>query len=310
MRDVVLSYPAPKNWQDFELLTKDLAKFRLGGDFENYGRSGQNQSGIDLFGFDKDSKCIGIQCKQKGLSPSTKDETIMPISWSVIEKELVKVDNFTPKLDRYIVATTSFRNVHIQDFINTENASRRGSIKPKIELWTWEVFEEEINRHYELAYIYYEKILKKFHQYKKDAHILQLLKLSLERPAFRTPFHSENYCEDFIKAIADTQRTFSTGRLYDRDGNLLASAYPGSLLSKASDKKIIKSIESSLQDIRVFVTANLANGNIVQQEGFLHFKNDHSLMISEFLNNKRRRVIEQMNNVLAVHNIDIIEVRL
>ncbi len=47
---------------------------------------------------------------------------------------------------------------------------------PKVILWTWDLFEEEINHHSELQYVYYEKILRTFDQYNKDHHILSLLK--------------------------------------------------------------------------------------------------------------------------------------
>lgn len=305
MGNLVLSFPPPRNWQDFEQLTKDVAKFRLNGDFENYGRQGQGQKGIDIFGFDKDNRSIGLQCKHKvSTTAKVKEKIVTTVTPRIIKTEVENADNFVPKLERLIIATTSFRDVALQDFINSSNVVRDGKKAPRIEMWTWEIFEEEINRHSELAYIYYERILKNFSQYNKDSHILGLLRYSLDRPAFKTPFHSENHCEDFIQAIIDTQRAFSTGKLCDRDGNLLASAYSCNYLEYQPDREEMQVVAAALQKIRLFVTENFRQGNIYQQDSFLYFRNDYELKISETLNNERRFIIERMNIVLTSHKID------
>ncbi|RZJ40947.1 MAG: hypothetical protein EOO19_14950, partial [Chryseobacterium sp.] len=265
MGTLILSFPPPRNWQDFEQLTKDVAKYRLAGDFENHGRQGQAQDGVDVYGWDKDDVNSGLQCKHKGHTPTTARKIVTTITTATIDAEILLADNFTPKLDRFIIATTTFRDVDIQTHINTLNDSRKGKGLPKIEIWFWEAFEEGINKHSELAYFYYEEILKQFKQYDKDIHILSLLKHSLSRPAFNTTFNAENNCDDFLKAISDTQRAFSTGKLYDRDGNLLTSSYAAKTLSEQQDRNEIVIIESLLQKIRVFTTDNFKNGNIEQR---------------------------------------------
>lgn len=288
MGSLILSFPPPRNWQDFEQLTKDIAKFTFDSEFENYGRQGQAQAGVDVFGWDKNGVSIALQCKLKGSAPITQSNIIKTISKKMIEVEVERADNFTPKLNRFIIATTSFRDVEIQSYINNLNSNRKGKKLPKIEIWFWEKFEEEINKHSELAYLYYETILKRFEQYDKEIHILSLLKLSLNRPAFNTIFHSENNCYDFLTAISDTQKLFTTGKFYDRNGNLLASSYAANTLSNKDDRNLISNIEKELQEIRNYTTDNLRNGNIEQRNNFLYFPGDWQTKISETLNNKKK----------------------
>lgn len=304
MGTLILSFPPPRGWQDFEQLTKDVAKYRLDENFDNYGRQGQKQDGVDIFGWDKDGNNTGLQCKHKGHTTSTAKKIVTSITKNTIDTEVKLADNFKPKLDRFIFATTTFRDAVIQTHINDLNNNRKGKGLPKIEIWFWEDFEEEINKHSELAYLYFENILKQFNQYDKDIHILSLLKHSLSRPAFNTSFNSENNCNDFLKAISDTQRAFSTGKLYDRDGNVLTSAYAAKTLSKQDDRDEVVIIEGLLQKIRNFTTENLSNGNIEQRDNFLYFPNDWQNKISETLNKDRSQIIESMNNILKRHSIE------
>jgi len=304
MGTFILSFPPPRNWQDFEQLTKDVAKYRLTGDFENYGRQGQSQGGVDVFGWDRNDINTGLQCKHKGHTPSTAKKIVTTITTNTIDIEVLLADSFTPKLDRFIIATTTFRDVGIQTHLSKLNDSRKGKGLAKIEIWFWETFEEEINKHSELAYSYYDEILKKFKQYDKDNHILALLKHSLSRPAFNTTFHSENNCNDFLKAISDTQKAFNTGNLYDRDSNLIMSAYPAKSLSKQEDRDDVFIIEGLLQKIRNFTTENLSSGNIEQRDNFLYFPNDWQNKISETLNKERSQIIEIMNKILKRHDIE------
>ena len=221
--------------------------------------------------------------------------------------EVSLADTFSPKLDVFIIATTTFRDKVIQNHIYTQNTNRAGSMLPKIILWNWEDFEEEINRHSELQYVYYEKTLRTFDQYNKDKHILTLLKYALDRPAFNTKFYMENHCEDFVKAIADTQMAFSIGRLNDREGNPLSSSFPPKNLSNQQDIQDITEAQIILQDIRDYVTQQAKDGNISQSNGYLEFRNNWELKISDHLNSERAKVIELVNKALNRNNFDEIK---
>ncbi|MCJ8163721.1 hypothetical protein MKJ04_02640 [Pontibacter sp. E15-1] len=307
---MTLSFPPPKTWQDFETLTKDLARLKLGGDFDNYGRLGQSQNGIDIFGWDSNNKVTAIQCKHKSNAKASSKKIVTEIKIDVIDKEVALADTFEPTLDNFIIATTAFRDTTIQNHINALNISRKSKNLPKISIWTWEDFEEEIYRHSELQYIYYEKTLRTFDQYNKDKHILTLLKYALDRPAFGTEFYVENNCEDFIKAISDTQKAFSTGKLNDREGNPLSSSFPPDNLSNPEDRDNLNRAQIILQEIRDFVTQQIKLGNIIQENNYLEFRQNWEFKISDYLNSSRVKIIHLVNKALKRNNLSEIESKL
>ena len=303
MGSLVLSFTPPKNWQDFELLTKEVARKRFDTDFDLYGRSGQKQHGVDITGMDKDYHLIGIQCKHKKQESPKSKRIHLPISQKIIEDEVSKAGGFKPALNRFIIATTSFRDTGIQAKLVKLNVERvKKSLFP-VEIWFWETFEEEINNHIELAYLYFEKTLKALGQYNKDQHILYLLKTALQRPAFTTPFHLENNSADFLQAIMDTQRAFNTGKLYDRDNNILASAYAADKLSEDGDRRAIDEVKKELQEIRNFTTDHMRKGNIRQLGNILEFAWNDKIKVPDSLNEMRRKVLTAFNLILGRYSI-------
>ncbi len=100
----------PANWQDFESLCCDLWR-EIWNDpnTQKNGRTGQLQCGVDIFGRpDLKNRWAGIQCKGKNQSLGkklTKDE---------LKQEVEKAKSFDPELSEYIVATTSPKDVEIE----------------------------------------------------------------------------------------------------------------------------------------------------------------------------------------------------
>lgn len=304
---MTLSFPPPKNWDDFESLTSQVARYKLAGEFDRYGRQGQKQSGVDIYGYDYEDVLTGIQCKHKGNAKSRSGKVVTDLTDKMIDGEVRLADNFNPALKVFIIATTSFRDIAIQDHINGINEARRGGSLPKVGLWTWETFEEEINRHSILQYIYYDKVLRSFSQYNKDLHILSLLRHAVDRPAFTTPFHVENNCADFLNAIVDTQTAFTTGKLNDRMGRPIASSYMPKNLSNSDDRVRVEQVKKLLQEIRDFVTLQMRDGNIIQKDSWLEFRHNPKIQISEFLNKKRADIIDLLNISLTDNNLEPVE---
>ncbi len=307
MGSLVLSFTPPKNWQDFELLTKEVARKRFDTDFDLYGRSGQKQHGVDITGMDKDYRLIGIQCKHKKQDSPKSKRIHLPITQKIIEDEISKAGGFKPPLNRFIIATTSFRDTSVQAKLAKLNTDGIKKGLFPVEIWFWETFEEEINNHIELAYLYFEKTLKALGQYNKDQHILYLLKAALQRPAFTTPFHLENNSTDFLQAIIDTQRAFNTGKLYDRDKKILASSYSADKLSEDADRKVTDEIKKELQEIRNFTTDQMGKGNIRQLGNILEFPWNVKIKVPESLNEMRRKVLTEFNVILGRHGINKID---
>ncbi len=112
----------PKEWGTFEDLCHALFK-RVWQDplAQKHGRRGQAQQGVDVFGSqDGDRKNYqGVQCKGKDSNYGSKAE------WSEVLEEITKAEKFSPKLDKWIFATTAPVDASLQ------KAARELSIKRK-----------------------------------------------------------------------------------------------------------------------------------------------------------------------------------
>lgn len=107
----------PENWQDFETLCKTLwGEIWDCPEIKKNGRSGQNQSGIDIYGIPKsETGYYGIQCKGKD------DYTSAQLTEKEIDYELQKATNFNPKLWKMYFATTANKDVKIEEYIRIKN---------------------------------------------------------------------------------------------------------------------------------------------------------------------------------------------
>lgn len=91
---------APQNWQDFEKFIKDVVDviWKQEG-WQNYGRAGQDQAGIDLYGYDEQRRFTAIQCKKKNLTNAKgKLLTISLLTKKLIETEIASAEKVSQPL--------------------------------------------------------------------------------------------------------------------------------------------------------------------------------------------------------------------
>lgn len=120
--------PPPKSWDEFEDITLDAAKLRWGSDeFFRYGRSGQAQQGVDVWGHDEE-ELVGIQCKN----------TVSGLTLDIVNTEIQNAEAFDPKLDRLYIATTAARDATLQRTVRQISASRRQARKFRVSLLFWD----------------------------------------------------------------------------------------------------------------------------------------------------------------------------
>ena len=114
----------PKDWETFENLCHALFK-QVWRDplAQKNGRRGQSQHGVDIFGsYNGDSRLFwGIQCKCKDCNYGCK------VEWAEVLAELAKAERFSPKLEKWIFATTAPTDAFLQQ------AARELSVKRKSE---------------------------------------------------------------------------------------------------------------------------------------------------------------------------------
>lgn len=250
------NYPKPANWQDFQILIKDLLNEKFEGGFDVYGRNGQIQDGIDVLGRFCNNT-IGVQCKRLGVDLTLK----------LIKDEIVKTDKSDLKLTKYIFATTCPRDKNIQKDIAELNTERRNNSLFEIELWFWETIEDEINGNVNIQAKYYDDIFSKITPKYKEQHIIDTIQTGFHRPAFLTPFHLENSNNDFFQAIKDTQEFLNTGKLKNRNGDYIAGTLPYKWLANPDDVRDMDAVVALLQQIRDYITKGIKEGSIKTCEG-------------------------------------------
>ncbi|MEN3370449.1 MAG: hypothetical protein V7609_2592 [Verrucomicrobiota bacterium] len=125
----------PKEWGTFEDLCHALFK-RVWRDplAQKNGRRGQIQHGVDVFGSaNGDSRSFrGVQCKGKDSNYGSKAK------WSEVLAEIVKADNFSPKLDEWIFATTAPADAALQKAARELSVERRPNGLFSVAVLGWE----------------------------------------------------------------------------------------------------------------------------------------------------------------------------
>lgn len=285
---IIRNFPIPANWQDFQILIKDIFNEKYGG-FTIYGSNGQAQNGVDVFG-KRGKNLIGIQCKRLGGK--------LPLS--MIKSEVKKAETFTPSLTKFIIATTDRRDAKIQKSILELNTEREKDGLFEIYVLYWDDIEDEINGNANILVKYYDDVMLNLDSNYKNIHILEALRMAYNRPAFSTEFRYEHNIKDFIKAIEDTHEYMNTGKLRNRNGEYIMGSFPYKKLPNAADIKDGDQICDILQQIRNCI-ANGKNIGAIEhcRDDCYCVKNNH---IEYLLDEYRREIFEVLNRIFVRNN--------
>ena len=118
----------PKSWDEFEDMVADIVKIEYGDPLAaRYGRTGQRQDGIDIFGNSEKLPKFGIQCKNKE-----------DISKEEILEQIKEAEHFQPSLNYLIFATTSKRDATLQTELAEISEKRLTEKKFEVRIIFWE----------------------------------------------------------------------------------------------------------------------------------------------------------------------------
>lgn len=307
MGDLSLTFLPPQNWQDFEKFLKGVVDVIWKQEsWQIYGRPGQGQSGIDLFGYDDRRRFTGIQSKKKSLTNSDGQLLVNSLlKEKEIDDEIASAESIAdPKLDRLIFATTSSRDTKVQDMIRAVSHERQKRGKFIVDIWFWEDFQVLIENHIELKYWYYSELLERIHKYDKDIHILTMMRKAFTRPAFNREIRREESGVDFIQAIKNTMEAITTGRLYNRKGDLITTSYDYKKLSREDWKKIVWDIYKSLDRLRDLYQEGIAKKAIEEFPTWIDIKDKR---IEDQFNLIRSDSLKKMNRILSQAGLDQID---
>ncbi|HEY8900283.1 MAG TPA: hypothetical protein VIM61_07715 [Chthoniobacterales bacterium] len=136
---MLLQFPAPKSWEEFEFICLQLWRDVWGDpNAQRVGRNGQDQDGVDIFGSPIRGKGIyGVQCKLKDAL----------VAAAISEQDLTQcVDaarDFKPALKHFTVATTGPRDEKIQETARKQSADPNAPFQ--LSVWSWHDISEELS---------------------------------------------------------------------------------------------------------------------------------------------------------------------
>ncbi|PBS13986.1 hypothetical protein CMZ82_00415 [Lysobacteraceae bacterium NML93-0792] len=248
---MLLNFPPPANWQDFQILTARLAELMcIEGSVHEYGRQGQRQAGVDVYGELHGGEHLGVQCKEMELGKK--------LSERLIRIEADKALKFEPALKIFVVATTLPEDTGMHRAVTNLNQS--GAYPFRITHWSWKHFNDMLNRSNHVVQDSYERYARSF-GYDQELEDLEAIRAGFDRPAFIDDFmHEVNY-EDFVDALGDTILFLDTGLLRDRyTSTLVSTTYARSMLPDGPSKKLRDELKKEATKLRRHAIQDLKTG--------------------------------------------------
>jgi len=129
--------PKPKDWNEFEDICLSSSKLRWENpNFTRFGRAGQKQDGVDIYGNDNLGQLMGVQCKN----------TLHSLTESIIDSEIVKAESFTPPLSALYIATSASSDVHLQKYAMEISRQRVANGKFGVGILFWSDIEQDLGK--------------------------------------------------------------------------------------------------------------------------------------------------------------------
>ena len=278
---MLLNFPPPANWQDFQLLTARLVELKcIEGTVREYGRQGQRQDGVDVYGEMHNGEHLGVQCKE--MQPGRK------LTQRLIQTEADKARDFKPGLNTFVLATTLPEDTAMHQAVTTLNQS--GAYPFRITYWSWKHFNDVLNRSNQVVQDSY-KIYAQSFGFDQELADLQAIRTGFDRPAFIDDFSYEMRYVDFVHALSDTVLFLETGLLRDRQTNSLVSAtYARGMLPAGPSKTLRTELKREVTALRIHATQDLKDGRLDASAATVY-------------NARRRAVLETLNRGLQRHNM-------
>lgn len=123
-------FPPPQSDREFEEIVRDIfAAHWNDSDTKIFGRSGQEQKGVDIYGRpNQQGSWFGVQCKIRKTGKLTR---------KILEEEIKQARSFHHKLHTYIFVTTHLRDNKLQKIVEELDVieSEMGSFRIQIKFW-------------------------------------------------------------------------------------------------------------------------------------------------------------------------------
>jgi hypothetical protein len=140
---------------EFESLLRDICALDWGDpDTKQFGRKGQKQFGVDVYGRPNDFQSVyrGVQCKLR--------TTDKQLSLNELEQEVVDARNFPHRLDKLIIATDGPRDTNTQILVDTISDQEVENSGFRVVIWFWEDITERLAAYPRLILKYYSRLFE------------------------------------------------------------------------------------------------------------------------------------------------------
>ncbi|WP_338724179.1 hypothetical protein V9L16_00285 [Pseudomonas tolaasii] len=145
------NYPRPADWKQFERLSIALMSCVFGSRFDQYGREGQRQDGVDLYCRLKDGSIIAVQCKGR-------DENLgKKLTVAQLDKAVTEATTCPFKIDHFFVLTTSPHDANLIDHALKLTQERSLIGLGSVEVWGWQSLENIIRENTSLQDSFYSE---------------------------------------------------------------------------------------------------------------------------------------------------------
>ena len=282
---MTLNFPPPSHWQDFQILTYRIVEQMCNPNTaRGYGRNGQKENGVDVYGELAGDFHLGVQCKKIGSGHK--------LTKKIIEDEAKEALSFIPKLHTFVVATTQNEDTAIHKAVTALNQSKTYPFK--ISYWSWGYFNDRLNRSNKLVAETYHDYAKAF-GFDLQIRDLQAIHDGFIRNAFTDDFAYELCCNAFLDALNDMVFFLQSGLLRDRlSQDLVSSTYPFSLMPDGPNKRLRKELIKEVKSLRSSALVDHKAGRLNQANGPAY-------------NAKRGAIIALINRDLAASSLPLIQ---
>ena len=152
----MLRVPPPTDSKEFEELCKDYLKYEHKAAAQLYGRSGQDQKGIDIVVTLKDNSVICAQCKD-----------VKKVTAQDLDEWILEAERFEYPMREFVIMVAVENDTKLQDHILDVNKHRAQEKKATVKLVFWDDIVQFINKDPKIFSSYYPDL---FSAMNKDHH--------------------------------------------------------------------------------------------------------------------------------------------
>ena len=161
--------PPPTSWDEFEDITLSSLKIKwTSPNLVRYGRQGQPQQGVDIYGEDDLGRCVGVQCKL----------TENNLDISSIRREVTKARKFRPNIEAFYIATTALADARLQQRVRLLSSDRVKRKQFPIGIFFWHDLVQELSKNPAEFKKHYPQLALESEQKPTSTRLLSLLDIA------------------------------------------------------------------------------------------------------------------------------------